>query len=220
MPSMYETIMELPLFKGIGEEQLSMMLEKTSMEFLKFEDGHIIARPEENVRAVDFILSGRVRKTYTLENFKISVDEILGKGSVLGALNLFGMETRYCASCVALGNVSLLRIEKNQYMNILQADKIYMLNFVNYLSAAAQRFPSKALKQKDPSIFRTLENLVNSFVSRSAETVILSAEPDELAKFCGTSPEKFNEWKSNALAHHYIAENHRGIILKSHHKES
>lgn len=217
MSSMYETIMELPLFKGIGEDQLSLMLEKTSVEFLKYEDGDIIAENKDIVTDLNFILSGRVRQTYDLVNFPIAIDEIVGKGSVIGALHLFGMNTTYTSTCMAMGKVSIMKIGKKQYMNIIQSDKIYMLNFVNYLSAAAQKAPALSLNSKKASINRTLESLAYSVVSRAAETVMVAGEDNIIAEFCGVSDKQYEEWKIGELAHNRILINNRGIILKSPH---
>lgn len=215
--SMYDTIMSLPLFKGIGVEQLSQLLEKTSVEFLKFDDAETIAKAGQQVDAVDFILGGRVRLTFHLDNFNIGVDEILGTGSVLGALNLYGLETKYPAECVALGKVSIMRVTKKDYMNILLSDRIYILNFVNYLSAAAQKNPIFIKGSKAYSIGRTLQILAFSFVSRAADTVMVAAEDSELAKYCGVDEAEFEEWKATELAHNRIMVNQRGIFLKSPH---
>ena len=214
---MFETIMELPLFKGISEEHLSQLLEKTSVEFLKYEDGVTIARVDDKVEALDFILSGRVRQTFHLENFKICIDEILGNGAVIGALNLFGLVTDYNADIIALGKVSVMRILKKDYMNILLSDKIYILNFVNYLSAATQK--TKLIMQdiEGPGISNSLQTLAFSFSSSVAETVMVAGDDAELAKFCGVSVKEFEDWKSNELAHNRIIVNQRGIFLKSPH---
>ena len=215
MSSMYETIMELPLFKGIGDDQLSQLLEKTSVEFLKYDDGDMIARSDQRVDSVDFILGGRVRQTYSLKNFAICVDEILGKGSVLGALNLFGLTTTYNADILALGKVNLMRITKSDYMNILVSDRIYMLNFMNFLSAASQKSKIIFQNQKQASIGRTLQTLALSFASRTAETVMVAGKDSELAKFCGVSDQEFETWKLNELSHNRIMSNQRGIFVKS-----
>ena len=217
MSSMYETIMELPLFKGIGEDQLSQLLEKTSVEFLKFEDGETIATAEEKVQSIDFILNGRVRQTYKLTNFELAIDEILGKGSVLGALNLYGLETTYNALSMALGRVSVMRISKNDYMNILLSDRIYILNFVNYLSAAAQKMPLFMQKVKSPSITGSLQILAYTFASKNAETIIVAGEDKVLAQYCGVTEKEFEEWKISELSHNRIIANQRGIFLKSPH---
>lgn len=217
MSSMYETIRELPLFKGIGDDQLSQMLEKTSMEFLKFEEGDIIAKEKDSVKAIDFILGGRVRLIYKLKNYSISIEEIIEKGSMIGAGNLYGMETHYTATAQAMGKVSLMRLAKSQYMNILLSDRIYILNFVNYLSASAQRGKKLILNQKPHSIRQCLNTLISSIVSKNAETVMITGEDRDIAEYCGVSIPDFSEWKTNELAHNKIMINQRGIIMKSPH---
>ena len=214
---MYETIMELPLFKGIGEDQLSLMLEKTSVEFLRFEDGDVIYKVTDQVKSIDFILNGRVRQTFMLENFSIGVDEILGKGAVLGALRLYGIETIYGAEITSLGRVNIMRISKHDYMNILMSDKIYIMNFVNYLSAAAQKAPLLYQNVKAASINRSLSTLAFTFASRTADSVMIAGEDSAIAQYCGVSEKVFNEWKSSELAHNRIIVNQRGIFLKSPH---
>lgn len=220
MPSMYDTILELPLFKGIGEEQLSLMLEKTPMEFLKFEDGDVISKENDKVDSIDFILSGRVRQSYQLDNFPITIDEILIKGSLIGALHLFGMVTHNPSSAIALGKVSVMRMGKTQYMNLLQSHKIYILNFVNYLSAGAQKSQELFIKSPNPSIMRTLKSLAYSIVSRRAETVIVAGTDEAIAQYCGVTSKDFLEWKNAELSHNRIMANQRGIILKSPHLQN
>ena len=217
MNSMYETIMDLPLFKGIGEDQLSQMLEKTKMEFLKFEDGEVICRMDENVESLNFILNGRVKLTYRMNNFPIEIDEIRNKNSVIGALHLFGMNTSYNSVSTAIGKVSIMRIGKSQYMNILKSDSIYMLNFLNYLSAAAQKTPDFLMDSKGYSIGRTLETLAFSIVSKRSETVMVAGEDQVLADYCGVTLQEFEEWKISELAHNRVIVNQRGIFLKSPH---
>lgn len=217
MSSMYETIMELPLFKGIGGDQLSQMLEKTSIEFLKYEDGEELSAAGSNVTGLDFILGGRVRQTYRLQNYPIEIDEILGKGNVMGALNLFGMDTTYPSTSTAIGRVSIMRIKKSQYINVLQSDRIYLLNFMNYISAAVQKNPVMMTETKNPIIGRTLEILALSFVSRGAESVMICGEDSALAEYCGVSLKEFKEWKAMELSHKHIIVNQRGIFLKSPH---
>lgn len=212
---MYDTIMDLPLFKGIGEEQLSNMLEKTSMEFLKFEDGEIIAKEDERVRFVDFILSGHVIQRFPVENFDLAVEETLAPGSIPGVLHLFGLNTTFTGSCKAMGKVSILRITKAQYMQILQSDRIYMMNFVNLLSAAAQKMPELMMKGKGPSISRELEVLAFSIASKSAECVDIIGKDEEIADYCGSPLEVFKEWKLRESEAGRIILRPEGICIKS-----
>lgn len=213
MATMYETILELPLFKGIGEEQLSLLLEKTPLEFLKFEEGEFVHGANQKVDALDFILSGKVRLSYTLKHYPISVEEICGKGHLLGAVNLFGMQTRYPSSALTLGKVSVMRVEKSQYMNILTSDRIFILNFVNYLSAAAQKAPSLLMMSGKPSIRRTLEELAFSLTARTAKEVSVIGKDEDLAAYCGVGVQEFREWKNRDIMGGHLLSDPRGIIL-------
>lgn len=197
MLTMYETLMDLPLFKGIGEEQLSQLLEKTSMEFLKFRPGEIINERGGRVKGIDFILNGKVKVTYSLQNYDISIEEEMGKGRLLGAMNLFGMETTYHYGSEALDSVSIMRLEKSQYMNILKSDGIYILNFVNYLSAHAQKSPMKILGNGRFTIGRLLDNLAFNVASRKAEKVIIRGKDAEIARYCGVGISEYSAWKYN-----------------------
>ena len=207
MASMYDTIMELPLFKGIGEAQLSLMLEKTSMEFLKFQAGETIVSAGEPVKSIDFILKGRVRKVYTLEKFPIEILETSGEGGMIGAMNLYGMETFHPATIISEELTSLLRLNKNQYMNVLQSDGIYLLNFVNYLSACAQKGPSLLLDSEASSIINNLRIMAFSIVERRTKFVKINASDRALADYCGVTEEEFLNWKAK--------ENFQGIIYRA-----
>lgn len=213
MASMYEKIMELPLFKGIGEEQLNQMLEKTSIEFLKFADGELIKEAGSPVRSLDFILKGEVRNTYKLLNYEIEVDEIITDGGVIGATQQYGLDTSSFTTSRAKGDVSLMRIDKAQYMNILQSDKIYLLNYMNYLSAAAQNSLIMMLDQGEPGIRRSLENLTGAIASRGAGSVVLVAEDSTLADYCGVEEEEFTSWKELEIAKGTLKAAGRGIEL-------
>lgn len=203
MAQMYDTIMELPLFKGIGEEQLSQMLGKTSIEFLKFKDGHTIAHADDLVKSVDFIISGKVKNIYTMTHYPIEIHETVGRGYVIGATHLYGLTTNYGATSVAVGDVSVMRIEKSQYMNILMSDSIYILNYVNYLSAAAQKPQQMILSQGEPSIQRSLDILAYSVASRKAEQVKVVGSDEVLAQYCGVDPEDMRKFREAEFKRFY-----------------
>lgn len=211
---MYETIMELPLFKGIATDQLSALLEKTSVDFVNFADGETLTKAHQKVEALDFILSGKVLQRAGLDNFDIKVEAILGPGSVIGVLNLFGLDTTYIVDSRALGKTSLMRIGKTDYMNILRSDSIYILNFVNYLSAGAQKGSHIIRKSKGDAIGRSLEILAYSVVSRLSETIKVCGEDSEIARYCGCNVRQLEEWKEREEASGKIRLRPGEIILK------
>ena len=213
MTSMYETIMELPLFKGLGAEQLSLMLEKTSVEFLNFDPGTIIHEESKNVKVIDFILKGKVGRTFKMSNPSIQMEEIIGEGCVLGASHLFGLHTRYWANTEAKEKTSLMRITKHDYRNILLSDEIYLMNFMNYLSAAAQRPGKLALSTPSNSISSFLQLIIVSLVSPMAESISFNATDEDMARFCGVKISEWTEWKEAVVESGSIFSEKNKIII-------
>ena len=214
MVSMYETIMELPLFKGIGSDQLSQMLEKTRVEFLNFEDGEVIAKTDEQVDSIGFLLSGHIRRLHKLSNIKITFEETLGKGAVIGAMNLYGLSNHYISDIQAVGKSSILKIGKSQYMNILRSDEIYLMNYLNYLSAAAQRRIKMASRDEGYSIGSYLKNIASLLLSPMAKDVRVKGSDEDLAALCGASETEFMVWKRSTALNEGFEFGDNQVILK------
>ena len=137
--TMYETIMTLPLFQGVGTDHVSSFLEKTSIEFLRFSAGDRIVEAGEPVTSLKFLLSGRIRVTNKVLSGRVAVvSEFEGQEAIAPA-RLFGMHPHYDFTIEALDNVSLMEFSKKKYVTLLKTDNIYIMNFVNILSLHIQR---------------------------------------------------------------------------------
>lgn len=137
-PSMYETIMDLPLFKGTSHAQISEFLEFTHLDFLRYEENELIVKGGTPCRNLVFLLSGSASMEVPLLNGQATAHVVLGPGSVIGPNNLFGMHTDYPADVRALESTGVMQIMKHQYLDLLNTDNIYLINYLNYLSYKAQ----------------------------------------------------------------------------------
>lgn len=57
---------------------------------------------------------------------------------MIGADRLFGMHTNSGCDVVAEENTGVMEFSKEQYLNLINADSIYLLNFLNYISLKVQ----------------------------------------------------------------------------------
>ena len=213
MASMYETIMDLPLFKGISVEKLSLMLEKTRVEFLNFVDQEIIAEPENRVKAIDFILKGQVCRETTLEASGIIIKEYMGEGAVIGGTKLYGISTNYDSRITSEGKTSVMRISKDQYLNILTSDNIFLINYLNYLSAAAQRYGAFLKRVKNFSFATMFQTIVMPIIYPRSERVVLTGSDESFATLAGKNITEWMEWKRKAESDKVIAVDGNNIIL-------
>lgn len=194
MASMYDTIMELPLFKGIGVDQLSALLEKTSLEFLNFEPSSLIFEKQQPVNSIDFILKGSVKVSHVNDENDVVIEESIGKGNMIGANHMYGLQTKYNAIITAETPVSLLRITKEQYRRILLSDEIYLINYLNYLSAGVQRASSYLLSKRNFGVETAIGLIIKNLISPMAEEVSLIGSDVSLSSFLNVSLSDFQVW--------------------------
>lgn len=188
-------IMDLPLFKGVGRDHVSLFLEKTNIGFHNYKGGDTIADVGEAVRMVRFVISGEVDIIHRLQGAGISVEERAGAGRVLGADRLFGFDTGYPYRVVAAMATSVMEFSKEQYINLLHTDNIYMLNFFNYLSLRAQR-PVEAMKRFcRGDIDSMMRQLVCVLTDPGAKGVAINGSDKALAEYCATTEDEINDWK-------------------------
>lgn len=195
MATMYEMIMDLPLFKGVGPDQVSLFLEKTNVGFQNFDDGETVAELSDPVKMVKFVISGEVLLSHPLRSLPVSVEERSGFGKVLGADRLFGMATGYPYSATSIGKTSIMEFSKEQYINLLHSDRIYMLNFFNFLSLRAQRPIDAIMAYSRYDIHSCFCELVSVLTDQDSAMVTIKGANRGLADFCGVSERDIEEWK-------------------------
>lgn len=137
--TMYETIMDLPLFKGISADHVSSFLEKTKIEFKKYSPGEIICKKGEKVRMLKFILGGKISLTFATVSEEVSITSTEQGPTVIGATRLYGLNPHYDMTIVACSEVSVMEFKKEKYLSLLGSDSIYIMNFGNFLSLHFQR---------------------------------------------------------------------------------
>lgn len=196
MASMYEMIMDLPLFKGVSKDQISLFLEKTHIDFKNYGVGEILASMGDPVSMVRFVISGDISLIHPLEEVGITIEERSGFGKVLGADRLFGMATGYPYNAVAKTKTSIMEFSKAQYVNLLHSDSIYMLNFFNYLSLRAQRPVDSEIKYCHGDIMSRMCLLISIMTEPAAGEIVIRGDAKALGDYCCCDEATVNAWKT------------------------
>lgn len=144
--SIYEQIMELPLFKGTSRSQISGFIEKLPIQFLTFKNKERFISNGEECKGLLLMLKGRVELTHLYEmktgekaRFYPILKEIREGGQIFGLDLLYGMYRDYNFEARALDECTALRLTKNQFMELMQSHHIYQVNVLNYLSYKSQK---------------------------------------------------------------------------------
>ncbi|MBD5207498.1 MAG: Crp/Fnr family transcriptional regulator [Bacteroidales bacterium] len=160
MASMYETIMDLPLFKGVGKDHVSQFVEKTQIHFERYEPGDIIADSKDEVTGLKFVLSGSVVMSSKCLGGKITVESHMKGNIVLGATRLFGLKPMHKRQIKALTPCGVMGFSKEKYIELLRSDRIYLINFANYLSMFIQQREEVTSNMGATGILRVLAEWV------------------------------------------------------------
>lgn len=165
--TMYDKLLLLPLFQGLGEEDLTRILEKVKLHFRKYPaDSYIISR-EQSCKELIFVLEGSIQAETTDEEFHFSLYETLDSPCILEPYSLFGMQTAYHSSYRTLTEAGVLSIDKGYVLSILSQYEIFRLNMLNMLCNRAQ---TVRLRSWNTHVGNTLQKIVNFVYLRSTQT--------------------------------------------------
>ena len=156
MNSMYQQLMQLPLFQGVGTEKITALVEKLPFHFLKYRNGEQIFAAGDPCTHIKFIVSGQVRLETPFPNLRITMHQTIHNPHVLAAECLFGRETVYPYTAVSHGACGILQLLKSDYIKMVTTDKVFLFNILNYLSSGSQRSVQLPLAVKDGSVVERL----------------------------------------------------------------
>lgn len=186
MNSMYQQLMQLPLFQGVSTEKITALVEKLPFHFLKFRNGEQIFAVGDACTHIKFIVSGQVRLEMPFSNLRVTMHQTISNPHVLAAEYLFGRETTYPYRAVSDGACGILQLLKSDYIKMINTDKVFLFNILNYLSSGSQRCLSTPLSVKDGSVNERLASLVDMLALTGATDVSFQYKQRDLCLLLGT----------------------------------
>ncbi|MDE6099906.1 MAG: Crp/Fnr family transcriptional regulator [Paramuribaculum sp.] len=188
---MYEMLMELPLFKGIGFNRLSEVVGTTRFHFLKFNDGETVVEAGEPCTHIKFVISGAVRMRIENATGRMKICQTVSAPDVISPDFLFGKFTSYPATVVAVGPTGILQIDKLDYLKILHSDNVFMINFLNTLSIDAQKSVVGVLALTDGSLEERISFWVVALTQRGATDIVLQCRQRDFYSLFGVQRSSF-----------------------------
>lgn len=136
--SIYQKLLQLPLFQGLGSSEMTWIIDKIKFDFAKYQAGDSIIQQDSSCNAVVFILDGSVEMATTGHDCSYTFYEQIPTPAVLQPEVLFGPRTRYTHHFIATSNVGVLSISKSQFWEHLLQYDVFRMNYINLISAEAQ----------------------------------------------------------------------------------
>ena len=139
MDSMYDVLLQLPIFQGVSRNKISELIEKMKFHFLKYPDGEKIVTSGEECNHLKFLISGEICSELITQNEKMRITELIQAPNVIAPDHLFGRDTYFPANLYAVGTVGIMQIEKASVIQMLQEEPIFLINLLNILSRRSQK---------------------------------------------------------------------------------
>lgn len=181
-PSMYERLLELPLFQGLGADDLTRIVETVRVGFLHYPAGSLVVEDETPCTRLLFLVEGRLRQETFAINRTFSLAEHVAAPSILQPEALYGLHPHYSHRYTAETDVCMLAIAKQAVNTTLMQYEVVRLNILNLLSTRVYRTQRQLWH---PKTGNTEQRIVRFFVrlaSSPAGEKIIYIKMEDLAQ--------------------------------------
>lgn len=179
--TMYDTLLQLPLFQGLCKNDFTNIIGKVKLHFRKYDAEDIIVEQGEPCDQLIFLLNGEIISQATDEQHSYSLFETFGSPFVIEPYSLFGMQTRYTATYKARTETNIVTIDKSFVLAELNNYEIFRLNYLNILSNRAQVANDKLWNSYAGSIQDKIVNFILLRSMRPDGEKVLKIKMEDLA---------------------------------------
>lgn len=195
--SMYEKLLHLPLFQGLGSSDMSWVIEKIKFDFSKYKAGDSIIQQDSSCNSLVFMLSGEVQMETWDINHQYAIYENIPTPTVLQPEVLFGPQTRYTHGFNALSDVGALIVSKEEFWRDLIQYEVFRLNYINLISAQAQYAKKLLWTNPQGSVEQRIVHFVYTHCTRPAGEKKLKIKMEILAEQLSETRDKISKALNN-----------------------
>lgn len=137
----------------MSHQDLMEIVSHTKFDFHKFRTGHIIATPDKSSDPMLILLQGTLRQIAEADNHSYQIEELIHAPYILQPERIFGLQQRFSMTYIAAEPSSMMMLNKNEVMRLVDEHIIFRINLINYTSTLCQRLSRNAWRT-DPGTIR------------------------------------------------------------------
>ena len=201
MNTMFDTLLQLPLFQGLAQEDFTNILGKVKLSFTKHKAGEVIVKAGDTCSQLIFVLKGEISSCTSSANTSYSFTE-----------SLFGMSTSYVSAYTAQTETHTVSISKAFVMSELFKYDIFRLNYMNIISNRAQSLNSRLWAESTDNLEKRIGNFILTHIERPSGRKILKIKMEELAQVVNDTRMGVSR-ALNSMQEKGLLELHRGEMM-------
>ncbi|MBP6065924.1 Crp/Fnr family transcriptional regulator [Bacteroides sp.] len=183
MSTMYDTLLQLPLFQGLCREDFSKILEKVKLHFTKYKAGESILKSGTACDQLIFLLKGEVSSMTTSQDGAFTIIEHAEAPYVIEPHALLGMNINYASSYIARTEVNAIIINKHFVLNALLNYDVFRLNYMNFISNRAQTLHARLWDQVPQDLIDKTARFILVHTEKLRGEKIVKVKMDDLARY-------------------------------------
>ena len=210
--SMFDTLLQLPLFQGLAKEDFTTIVGKAKFHFTQLRPGEVIVREGTPCEQLYFILKGEISTTTTSSDGLYSFTEYFQAPYLIEPQSLFGIKTNYVSRHVAHTNVNMISLSKPFVTNELFKYEIFRLNYLNMVSSYGQNMNEGLWSAAPDCLEERVYHFINTHIRRKQGEKLLKIKMEDLALIVNDTRTNVSRFL-NDLQNNGFIELHRGEIF-------
>ncbi len=182
MSTMFDTLLQLPLFQGLCHEDFNNILEKIKFDFAQHKKGNIIIEQDAPCNHLIFLIKGIIAVETISKDGTYSFIEHIEAPAVIEPQVLFGMQLNYTATYYASTEADTVAVSKSFIINGLLKYEIFRLNYLNVISNYAQNAHNRLWYNSPTNVEEKIINFILTHVHKYPGTKVLKTKMDDLAR--------------------------------------
>ncbi len=212
METMFDTLLQLPLFQGLAQEDFTNILAKVKLHFIQHKPGETLVKRGDICHQLLFVLKGEVIVATSAMNDSYTFTESIQTPFLVEPQSLFGMNTSYFSTYIAHTEVHTVEISKAFVLSDLFKYEIFRLNYMNIISNRAQTHANRLWLNAPDGLKERIIRFILSHLERAYGEKKLKTKMEDLAFIMnetrGNVSKALNEMQEDGLI-----KLHRGEIV-------
>lgn len=185
---MFDTLLDLPLFQGLGKADLTRILESTRMDFVTVKADHVFLHQGDLCTGLTYVIDGRVEMKTSAADRRWSVIEEMATPTVIGTEALYGSSRTYSHSYQAVSQLRLLQMDKRTAAALTGYFEVFRLNLLNLLTTTIARRQQVMWLPPAATLDGRIVAFLRQHVSRPAGAKRFLISLPELGAYLGEDP--------------------------------
>ena len=212
METMFDTLLQLPLFQGLAQEDFTRILEKVKLHFTKHKPGELLLKEGTSCHELVFVLKGEVASSTSSVDSSYSFTEYFPAPYLIEAYSMFGMKTHYASTYRAKTEAHTVSISKAFVMKELFNYEIFRLSYMNIVSNRTQMLHNRLWAVSGDNLEARIAHFILSHVERLSGEKALKIKMENLAQIVNDTRAGVSK-ALNSMQAKGLAELHRGEIV-------